>query len=62
MTGSATENMTPLLRQLANDFENKLKYDASKQEQIDKLYNENQKYKEGILEKFRKQLILAVIE
>ena len=49
-------------QQLANDFEIKLKYDAAKQEQIDKLYKENLEYKDGILEKFRRQLILAVIE
>ena len=49
-------------QQLANDFEVKLKYDAAKQEQIDRLYSENQEYKEGIHEKLRRQLILSVIE
>jgi molecular chaperone GrpE (heat shock protein) len=49
------------LNQLAKDFETKIKYDAAKQEQIDKLYNENQEYKQGILEKFKKSLVLAVI-
>jgi molecular chaperone GrpE (heat shock protein) len=51
-----------LLRQLAKDFEVKLKYDTSKQEQVDKLYKENMDYKAGILEKFKRSLILAVIE
>ncbi|GHT20698.1 nucleotide exchange factor GrpE [Planctomycetales bacterium] len=58
----SSEEIVILLRQLAQDFEVKLKYDATKQEQVDKLYNENQQYKEGSLEKFRKSLILAVIE
>jgi molecular chaperone GrpE (heat shock protein) len=51
-----------LLLQIAKDFEVKLKYDATKQEQIDKLYKENREFKEGILEKFQRSLILAVIE
>jgi len=34
---------------------------AKKEEQIDKLYDENQGYKQGILEKFKKSLVLAVI-
>ena len=34
---------------------------TKKQEQIDKLYSENQEYKQGILEKFKKSLALAVI-
>jgi molecular chaperone GrpE (heat shock protein) len=51
-----------LLRKLAKDFDVKLKYDAAKQEQIDKLYKENLEYKEGILNEFRRKLILAVIE
>ena len=34
---------------------------TKKQEQIDKLYDENQEYKQGILEKFKKSLVLAVI-
>ena len=55
-------DLLKLQQQLVNDFEIKLKYDAAKQEQIDKLYSENQEYKEGILEKFRRQFILAVIE
>jgi len=42
------------------DFELK-KSAEKKQEQIDKLYEENQEYKEGIHEKFKKSLILAVI-
>ncbi|MDR1923999.1 MAG: hypothetical protein LBQ66_06465 [Planctomycetaceae bacterium] len=51
-----------LLNQLAKDFETKLKYDAAKQNQIDKLYNENQTFKEGLLKKSRHLLILSVIE
>lgn len=38
------------------------KFAEKKQEQIDKLYDENQKYKQGIFDKFKKSLILAVIE
>ena len=49
-------------QQLAEDFEVKLKYDAAKQVLIDKLYEENREFKEGILTKFRRQLLLAVIE
>ena len=51
-----------LSQQLVKDFDTKLKYDAAKQEQIDKLYNENQEYKQGIHEKLKKSLVLAVIE
>ena len=51
-----------VLRQLAKDFETKLKYDASKQELIDKLYNENREFKEGIVKKFQHAMIIAVIE
>ena len=58
---SATDANGELLQQLAKDFDVKLKYDAAKQEQIDKLYGENQEYKQGILEKFKKSLVLAVI-
>ncbi|MDR0706081.1 MAG: hypothetical protein LBF88_14000 [Planctomycetaceae bacterium] len=54
--------MYVLLRQLAKDFEVKLKYDSTKQAQIDKLYNENQSFKEGLIKKFQHSLILAVIE
>jgi len=49
-------------RQLARDFETKLKYDASKKELIDKLYKENLEFKEGIVRKFQHVMILAVIE
>lgn len=55
-------NVVALLQQLSHDFEQKLKYDTSKQAQIDKLYDETQKYKDGILKKFQNSLILAVIE
>ncbi|MDR1494403.1 MAG: hypothetical protein LBT05_17040 [Planctomycetaceae bacterium] len=58
---SLTE-MIALLRQLAKDFDAKLKYDSSKQTLIDKLYSENQSYKEGIVKKFQQSMILAVIE
>jgi len=51
-----------LLKQLAKDFEIKLKYDASKQQLIDKLYADNQQFKEGIVKKFRHAMILAIIE
>jgi molecular chaperone GrpE (heat shock protein) len=37
------------------------KFAEKKQEQIDKLYEENQEYKHGLLDKFKKSLILAVI-
>ena len=47
---------------LANDFSTKLKYDAAKQGQIDKLYLENQGYRDDLIEKFKQQLVLAVIE
>jgi len=54
--------ITAQIRQVAKDFETKLKYDASKQTLIDKLYNENQNYKDGIIKKFQQSMILAVIE
>jgi len=58
---SMTEANSELLQQLVRDFDTKLKYDATKQEQIDKLYNENQEYKQGIHEKLKKSLVLTVI-
>lgn len=58
----ALSDMVILLQQLAHDFEQKLKYDRSKQSQIDKLYDENQKYKDGFLKKFQNSLMLTVIE
>ena len=47
---------------LARDFATKLKYDATKQGQIDKLYQENQRYRDDVIEKFKQQVVLAVIE
>jgi len=47
---------------LAKDFSAKLKYDAVKQGQIDKLYQENQSYRDDVIEKFKLQIVLAVIE
>lgn len=51
-----------VMQELAKDFELKLKYDATKQKQIDKLYDENLQYKDGIIRKFQNSIILAVIE
>lgn len=51
-----------LMESLSLDFQRKIKYDVTKQAQIDQLYRENVAYKEGQLEKFKKQLVLAVIE
>jgi molecular chaperone GrpE (heat shock protein) len=59
---SIVEANRELSQQLVKDFDTKLKYDVAKQEQIDKLYNENQEYKQGIHEKLKKSLVLAVIE
>lgn len=56
------QEILPLLRQLVKDFETKLKYDASKQELIDKLYKENMEFKEGVIKKFQQAMITAVIE
>lgn len=56
------QEILPFIKQLAKDFETKLKYDASKQELIDKLYKENMEFKEGIVKKFQQAMILAVIE
>ena len=50
-----------LLQQIVQDFETKFKYDATKQEQIDKLHKENMEYRSGILEQLKRSLILAVI-
>jgi len=51
-----------LLRKLDKDFNTKLKYDTAKQELIDNLYKENIDFNESILDKFKRLLILAVIE
>jgi len=56
------QDVLPVIKQLAKDFETKLKYDASKQELIDKLYKENMEFKEGIIKKFQQAMIVAVIE
>ena len=70
--GDQTANLKPLLEKLeqiknaqtalAKDFSTKIKYDATKQSQIDKLYQENQRYRDDVIEKFKLQLILAVVE
>ena len=62
VNSALNDEIVGLLKQLAKDFEIKLKYDASKQHLIDKLYAENQQFKEGIVKKFRHMMILAVIE
>ena len=59
---SVVEANKELSQQLVKDFDTKLKYDAAKQEQIDKLYNENKEYKQGIHEKLKKSLIIEVIK
>jgi len=59
---SVPSDVSVALRQLAKDFETKLKYDASKQELIDKLYKENMEFKEGIIKRFQQAMITAVIE
>lgn len=47
---------------LASDFNSKLKYDAKKQEQIDQLYKENSAFRDDMVEKCKKSLVLTVIE
>jgi len=47
---------------LARDFSTKIKYDTTKQGQIDKLYQENQSYRDDVIEKFKQLVVLAVIE
>ncbi len=56
------EGLHSMMHQLAKDFELKLKYDASKQSQIDKLYDENRAFKEDVIRKFQNSLVMAVIE
>ena len=62
LANAPPQEVLPLIKQLTKDFETKLKYDASKQELIDKLYKENMEFKEGIIKKFQRSMILAVIE
>lgn len=50
------------MNKLLVEFQGKLKYDAKKQEQIDRLYDENCVLKRGVIESFKKQLILGLIE
>ncbi|GHT46544.1 hypothetical protein FACS189454_07850 [Planctomycetales bacterium] len=38
------------------------KFAEKKQEQIDKLYEENRLYKDGIIEKFKEKLVMGIIE
>jgi molecular chaperone GrpE len=56
------DSMKSAQADLAKDFSTKLKYDATKQAQIDKLYHENQGYRESVIEKFKMQLIMGIIE
>lgn len=51
-----------LMEKLLNEFGGKLKYDVKKQEQIDRLYQENCAYRDGLVEQCKKHLIQAVIE
>ena len=50
------------MESLRAEFSAKLKYDAKKQEQIDQLYQENREYRDDVMEKCKKNLVLAVIE
>jgi molecular chaperone GrpE (heat shock protein) len=66
---SAFSRLEPLLVELNEKIDSLTqnvdfgtKFAEKKQEQIDKLYKENQEYKQGIHEKLKKSLILAVIE
>ncbi|MDO4587993.1 MAG: nucleotide exchange factor GrpE, partial [Planctomycetia bacterium] len=56
------ETLQGLMEKLLNEFKGKLKYDAKKQEQIDQLYRENLEFRDGLVEKCKKNLILAIIE
>jgi len=68
VTGGILSELKPMLTALEEKLETLThnvdfgtKFAEKKQEQIDKLYEENQKYKEGIHEKLKKSLVLAVI-
>jgi len=50
------------LNKLLDDFDHKLKYDAQKNSQVNKLYAENKEYRDNIIDKFKKKIILDVIE
>jgi len=56
------EKIVASQRELLNNIEFNTQFTGKKQELFDKLYNENQEYKAGIIEKFKKSLVLAVIE
>ena len=56
------EQATELLYEILSQTKDAARSAEKKQEQIDKLYNENQEYKQGIHERLKKSLILAVIE
>lgn len=58
----AVEELLAMMNKLLVEFQGKLKYDAKKQEQIDRLYDENCALKSGLMEAFKKQLILGLIE
>jgi molecular chaperone GrpE (heat shock protein) len=59
---SNQEKAEGLLREILSQTQYAVQFAEKKQEQIDKLYSENQEYKQGIHEKFKKSLVLAVIE
>ena len=55
------EECYQIMTRLQGEFETKFKYDKTKDEQIDKLYRENRKFRQDLLWSIKKDLILDVI-
>ena len=50
------------IERLVEEVQFSAKFSEKKQEQIDKLYEENRQYKEDLIEQFKTKLVLGVIE
>ena len=69
VTGSILSELKPLLMELRDKLDSLTsdvnfgkEFAAKKQEQIDKLYEENRKYRDDIIGAFKQKLVLGVIE
>ncbi|MEO6889178.1 MAG: nucleotide exchange factor GrpE [Ktedonobacteraceae bacterium] len=59
--GSMMQQMIEEMHLLHQDFETKIKYDASKERQVDSLHNELQSYRAGLHFKILRPLVLDLI-
>ena len=60
--GKKLDSLTEKFDTLIQNVDFGTKFAEKKQEQIDKLYEENRKYKDELIEKFKEKLVMGIIE